>query len=280
MLGSGQVQLTGGFDVAYAPVRTTYLYNPATGTWTAGRPMLRARAGHTATVLSNGQVLVAGGTVTGGAATDTAETYNPLTTSWSLTAVMPLARTRQSAVSLPAPSAGRVLLVGGNDGSSGLRPTALYNQATRTWTAGPSLLRLRSSEDVGDPTVTSLADGRVLVAGGYDAAVLSSAEIYTPSSNAFTLTGSLRFATEGGHTATLLADGRVLLAGGTDDWGGLATTQLYSPATGTWSRGNDLLAERAGQAAVRLPSGAVLLVGGYRWLPTYVSVATAAKYQP
>jgi hypothetical protein len=283
LLPDGRVLLTGGYDAGFTPVASVYIYSPSTGTWAAATAMSRSRADHTATLLSDGTVLVAGGTTTtpaGRAATATAETFTPSTGLWRATGAMPVARTRHAAVRLTAGPAGRVFVVGGNDGSAGLRPTTLYQQATRRWSVGPSMLQMRSSDDVGDPSVTSLADGRVLVAGGYNAGVLATAEIYSPTTGAFTVTGALRFATEGGHSATLLTSGRVLVVGGVDDFGGLATTQIYTPATGKWTRGNDLPVERANHTAVRLADGSVFIAGGTRWLPTFGTVATAFRYGP
>ena len=64
---------------------------------------------------------------------------------------------------------------------------------------------------------------------------MASAELYDPTSGAFSSTGSLTAARET-HTATLLNDGRVLMAGG-QSYGGIglfygmtATAELYNPA--------------------------------------------------
>ena len=65
----------------------------------------------------------------------------------------------------------------------------------------------------GGHSVTTLADGLALVAGGISAyaSELASAELYDPSSRAFSATGALSRA-RSYHTATRLNDGRVLIA--------------------------------------------------------------------
>ena len=88
-------------------------------------------------------------------------------------------------------------------------------------------------------TATRLADGRVLVAGGFDDwAALATAEIYDPATRTWTPTGSM-IEGRGYHTATLLPDGKVLVAGGRSNNSstGLAVSsaELYDPATGTWT---------------------------------------------
>src|SRR5437667_9547124 len=50
----------------------------------------------------------------------------------------------------------------------------------------------------------------------------------------FVITGSLATA-RNGHTATLLPNGKVLIAGGRNGHSGLASAELYDPASGTWS---------------------------------------------
>lgn len=122
------------------------------------------------------------------------------------------------------------------------------------------------------PTATTLADGRVLVAGGFDGEeTVRSAQLFDPGApprsggpGRFTATGSLR----GGRNfaaATLLADGKVLIAGGFDArTGTLDTAELYDPATGAFrpTRGQ-MNSPRELFTATKLPNGKVLLVGGF-----------------
>ncbi|HET9786181.1 MAG TPA: kelch repeat-containing protein, partial [Pyrinomonadaceae bacterium] len=65
-----------------------------------------------------------------------------------------------------------------------------------------------------------------------------------------------------GHTATSLADGRVLIAGGENAAGQLSDSEIFDPASGTFSSSGSMTAARADHAAVRLADGRVLITGG------------------
>ncbi len=114
-------------------------------------------------------------------------------------------------------------------------------------------------------TAVTLADGRVLVVGGFAGegqAPLASAELFDPETGQWTTTGSLRRG-RGGHAAALLGDGRVLVAGG---WVGPSTytdtTEIYDPRTGEFVAGPRLPVAADGLTAAPLPDGCVLVVGG------------------
>jgi N-acetylneuraminic acid mutarotase len=82
LLPSGKVLVAGGS--AFASQATHFgaiaeLFDPATGTWSLGTEMRRARAAHTATLLPNGQVLVAAGDF--GPPLSSVEIYDPTTLS-------------------------------------------------------------------------------------------------------------------------------------------------------------------------------------------------------
>ena len=137
-------------------------------------------------------------------------------------------------------------------------------------TAKPSPMSLTGALGVGRQihTATVLADGRILVAGGFDYAdiALASASVFDPTTATFKPTGSLARA-RGLDTATLLADGRVLVSGGGDaGWVHpgpyLASAELYDPASGTFSPTGSLTTTRTVHSATLLADGRVLVIGG------------------
>lgn len=136
----------------------------------------------------------------------------------------------------------------------GLEPTA-HAQVGPSWIPTGSLNTPRHA-----PTATLLANGKVLVVGGWNANELNSAELYDPATGTWSLTGSLntpRYL----HTETLLPNGKVLVAGKPDS-STLASAELYDPDTGTWSITGGLNTARFWHTATLLTNGKVLVVGG------------------
>ena len=156
---------------------------------------------------------------------------------------------------------GRVLVTGD---LSGTRPlgAALFDPATGRFspTGSPT-----SMHDGG--TATTLADGRVLIAGGFDHFKLvptSAAEIYDPRTGTFTKTGSLA-AQQSGQVAILLRDGRVLIVGGNSGGGtpAPAPAELYDPSSGMFEPIVGPSTARYGCLATLLSDGRVLVAGGW-----------------
>ncbi len=122
-----------------------------------------------------------------------------------------------------------------------------------------------------DHRMTLLANGMVLVEGGFDdsysANCLKSAELYNFASGSWTLTGSMNTG-RAFHTATLLPSGKVLAAGGdtgpSGQTGGLASAsaEIYDPISGNWSTVASMKTARSEHTATLLPNGKVLLAGG------------------
>jgi N-acetylneuraminic acid mutarotase len=113
-----------------------------------------------------------------------------------------------------------------------------------------------------------LRDGRVLICGGTATGqvggVLSSAEIYDPSTQSFSPTGSMTVP-RAGQTITMLQDGSVLVAGGVQNAGyrsELASAEIYDPGSGTFNPTGSMSTPREGHTATLLRDGSVLIVGG------------------
>ena len=131
-------------------------------------------------------------------------------------------------------------------------------------------------------TATELANGSVLIAGGYDTAMetLASAEIYDSITGLFAPTGSMgtgRVAAE----ATQLSNGKILMVGGQDAAGNaIASAELYDPITGTFSPTGSLLTPRLNPTVTLLKGGRVLVAGGYEGTSHGTPLATAEIYKP
>ena len=109
LIAGGATNIASGATTVTAALATTEIYDPGTGTFSAGGSMAHARKSHTATMLPSGKVLIVGGEGDQGALS-TAELYDPTTNSFSGTGNMGAARTGHSATLL---AHGKVLIAGG-----------------------------------------------------------------------------------------------------------------------------------------------------------------------
>lgn len=143
------------------------------------------------------------------------------------------------------------------------------------WSKGPPLPSPRYAY-----ALTPLLDGRVMATPGWHQGVHANVELFDPSANRWTPTGSLARARYD-QTATTLNDGRVLVVGGSYGYSGCAyTVELYTPSAGTWQDAAPLPREAGcyGHAAALLRDGSVLVCGGGDGLGR--DFATAWRYYP
>ena len=174
---------------------------------------------------------------------------------------------------------GRVLAAGGSDGVGNLASAELYDPASGTWTPTGSMITARNGH-----SATLLQNCQVLVAGGQGAVNMpvSSAELYDPASGTWSTTGSLSTG-RGLATAVLLNNGKVLVAAGifpVPGSVGLASAELYDPASGTWSPTGSLNTARYFQEGILLSDGRVLIAGGMPQGVTVDNFASAEVYDP
>ncbi|NEY30613.1 Kelch-like protein 17 [Streptomyces sp. PRKS01-65] len=113
-----------------------------------------------------------------------------------------------------------------------------------------------------------LENGDVLIAGGEDGRRLPTdlSAVHTPSTGVWTPTPPLRQARRL-HTLTRLGNGQVLVVGGLGAGpgvrpDGLATAELYDPASGGWVPVGGLAEGRFSHSATALEDGRVLVAGG------------------
>ena len=249
LVAGGWGPIGGGFVTIKS---SSELYDPASGTWTRSGDMTVPRANAVSSTLLDGRVVVAGG-----------ESLSPqggMELARSVEIFDPSRGTFVAAGELPfqprfaqALANGRVLMLASS------RAAVLYDPETG------------SSIDTGSPlrdheggTMTLLADGRVLFAGGVNA--LEVAEVYDPVTGAFTRVGNMTV-DRSRHSATLLANGSVLMVGGEGGYlvngfyQALASVEVFDPATGVFATRIALPQARAMHDATRLANGTILLTG-------------------
>lgn len=137
-----------------------------------------------------------------------------------------------------------------------------------TWTRTAALATPRQF-GTPEPGVV-LKSGKVLLAGGLAGRSLDSldvVEIYDPAGGTWTGARPMRVS-RSRHSSTLLNDGTVLVAGGVTGpsafpLGGVTSTELYDPTTGSWSDTGPLNRARCYHSATLLPNGTVLVAGGW-----------------
>jgi hypothetical protein len=250
------------------------VFNPATNSFSSAGigTMSVPRRGAVAAPLPDGRVLVAGGSYDDGTEhyLASAEVFNPATGAFTPVAGMGVARVRAFAASLPD---GRVLVAGGNNGSTRLSSAEVFNPVSGAFTPVSDM-----EGDLARAAAAPLPDGRVLIAGGTNGAplpgaeagpALASAEIFNPATNTFSFAGIGTMDTaRRAPAAAPLPDGRVLVAGGSNDdaaEGYLASAEVFDPATNAFSSAGigAMGTHRTGAVAAPLPDGRVLIAGGY-----------------
>ena len=230
LLSDGRVLVAGGIDW-YTDDGKVYplaeLYNPETGKWSVTGSLNVARSYPRSVLLDDGRVLLVAGYGSGRVLLKSVEIYDPSTGEWELGPDLPEDRSWFEMVKLRD---GRVFVAGGYTGTSSRRTylssALIFDPKTGGWSSMPPMREAR-----GGFSMTLLADGRVLVAGGVaeSGAELKSCELFDPDSNSWQAVAPMKVARRN-HRATLLPNGDVLVIGGSNLFGGnyLNSCELFS----------------------------------------------------
>ena len=239
LLPDGRVLVVGGWLAD--PCGFPEVFDPTSGTWAVASQLRTPRFDHTATLLSDGTVMIAGGRWDVG----------PPTPSDLCVASggAPRAEPGSTIDGIVVELEGGAEIEGGHPE---LDTIELYDPETGRWTSGSPMSGRRSGA-----TATPLADGRVLVAGGFYAGMLKSADIYDPATGSWTPAAPMTTG-RSGHAAIPLHDGAVLVVGGCF-FDHLVSTERYDPVHDTWQPTAPMPMTHCSPPVVILPDGKGLL---------------------
>jgi hypothetical protein len=207
LLADGTVLVAGGRNDS-AILATSELYDPTTGSWIAVGDLPSPRLEPRATLLSDGRVLLMGGENPMSTAQSTCAAYDSSARAWTTTAPMSHSRRSFGATLLPD---GKLLVIGGTDENGApVTEGERFDPLTNLWSpTGPSV-------DHFGGTLSLLADGRAVVAGGYTQGMVEGVtEIFDSQTGAWTRVGDLNTARYFAE-AVATPNGNLLVIGGQD----------------------------------------------------------------
>lgn len=252
-LADGRLLVTGGWTGTQV-LKSTEIFDPATGNWTLVASMNTARMNAASALLPDGRVVVAGGETINGYL-GSIEVYDPVNNTWTTAANgLGAKRAQFSAVAL---NSGIVWFIAGRgEGNLSLSSIESFNPSTGAVNpaAGSVTVARRGAK------TEVLADGRILVIGGEtDSGFSSTVDMYTPGvgwSVGALATARSQFAT------CMLPTGELLVLGGRNGSGKLKTVEMYDGAVWSLLPGT-MNTARAAFGAVWVESESrVLVVGG------------------
>jgi N-acetylneuraminic acid mutarotase len=239
--------------------------------------MSTARQGLSTSVV-NGKIYAIGG-VAGSSSSyssvetySTVEEYDPATDTWTAKSEMPTTRGSHSANVVD----GKIYIIGGTRGaafsSDRIQTVEVYDPATDTWTQKGDMPR-----GIG-AGYSSVVDGKIYVIGGYGGA--QRVDEYDPATDTWTMKSDMPTRRHALSTSTL--DGKIYAIGGyvpgVAGDPGVATVEVYDPATDTWTAAPDMPTGRMGPRT-SVVDGKIYVIGGMaRWItPAY---GTVEEYDP
>jgi len=231
-----------------------HIFDPATENWTAKAALTGARYRACIARLLDGTVFVTCGE-SDSAYFSSSYLYSPTANTWTAKASHPSAAKAGAACCTLAD--GRVLVVGGTtNGTANTSECHIWDPTTNVWTA-----KAAHPEAKRYALAVLLANGNVLVTGGYTTTAVATAHVYNPTTNVWSAVAGLPVAMFD-HGGGRLADGRVLVVGGSSSSAILSSCYLYDPTANVWLTRQSLPVACAAAAVGTLADGRVMSVGG------------------
>jgi len=271
LLNNGKVLVAGGVSCS-APGVCSYLntgeiYDPVSGAFTSTGSMSAARSAP-AVLLANGKVLIAGGYACNSSGTcaslSSAEIYDPVAGAFTSAGNLNVDRYGHT---MTVMNNGQVFIAGGQSCTSATSCMALdsvevYDPIAGTFMQIGTLAQARFGA-----AATLLADGKVLIVGGFDGTGFPAAgEIYIPAFGFFTTTSGSLVTPRYQPSATLLNNGKVLIAGGStciSPGCPVNAAELYDESHDTFTAVANMNGAHTNHAATLLNNGQVIIAGGY-----------------
>jgi Kelch motif len=180
-LPDGRILVAGGYSNTER-VASSEIFDPKTNTFSPGPSIPDLRYGMATAGISGGRILFAGGY--GDDYLSTAFVFNPSGNAFTGIAPLPYPAYAPAGASLPQ---GRALVAGGANDQSGsrdeVRTALIFDPTTNTFSSAGIGSLTEKREETG---TVELADGRVLVAGGWNGDAIKTAEVLSVPSNSFT----------------------------------------------------------------------------------------------
>jgi len=224
----------------FSPISSTEVYDPSTDTWTVIAPMPIALAWRFQTEVINGKIYAIGDDPDG-TCTSTTEVYDPSTDTWTILASMPTAREAFQTEVIN----GKIYVFGGysgyifanNSDINSLSSAEVYDPSTDSWITLAPMSTPRCFFQ------TKVIGGKIYAIGGWNIStgesigkVLSSTEVYDPSTNTWTTLASMSAARQAFQTEVI--DDKIYAFGGCSTYNThyiLSSTEVYDPSSDTWT---------------------------------------------
>ena len=276
----GKIYAIGGAGPVYEALRTVEVYDPATDTWTTKSEMPTARQGLSTSVVDGKIYAIGGGSASSSSygvveTYSTVEEYDPATDTWTTKSPMPTARGFHSANVVD----GKIYVFGGSPGAparASILAVEMYDPATDTWAQKSDMpWSLRTGIRAG---FSSVVDGKIYAFGGYGGSGI--VDEYDPATDTWTAKSDMPTARHA--LSTSVVDGKIYAIGGyvpgVPGHPGLATVDIYDPATDTWTTAPDMPTGRFGPRT-SVVDGKIYVIGGEEyWIGS--ASRTVEVYEP